>query len=278
MRTSSSRQAHPAGADRSDQPLLAPDQVLAVSAARPRDARRLPRARRRGGDRRRARRSRSTPTTRPTWCVIQVYITNAYRAYRLADHYRARGVFVALGGLHVTSLPGRSGARTPTRSSSVRASRRFRSFSRTSAPARRSALYRSTAGRTLERAAADPPRSDRPPPLSRAQLHRRHARLPAALRLLLQGRVLRGRAIVLHAARRRRARRDRAAARPASLFPRRSSARRPRASRAALFDGHARHEPAVSGRGDGRFDPARRSHRAGRGGRPAQPLRRLRDA
>jgi len=37
--------------------------------------------------------------------VIQVYITNAYRAYALADHYRARGVFVALGGLHVTSLP-----------------------------------------------------------------------------------------------------------------------------------------------------------------------------
>jgi radical SAM superfamily enzyme YgiQ (UPF0313 family) len=37
--------------------------------------------------------------------VIQVYITSARRAYRLADHYRARGAFVALGGLHVTSLP-----------------------------------------------------------------------------------------------------------------------------------------------------------------------------
>ena len=36
--------------------------------------------------------------------VIQVYITNAYRAYALADHYRARGCYVALGGLHVTSL------------------------------------------------------------------------------------------------------------------------------------------------------------------------------
>jgi radical SAM superfamily enzyme YgiQ (UPF0313 family) len=34
-----------------------------------------------------------------------VYITNAYRAYRIADHYRARGSHVALGGLHVTSLP-----------------------------------------------------------------------------------------------------------------------------------------------------------------------------
>src|SRR6266705_1681517 len=41
----------------------------------------------------------------PDLVVIQVYITNAYRAYRLADHYRAKGAFVALGGLHVTSLP-----------------------------------------------------------------------------------------------------------------------------------------------------------------------------
>src|SRR5690606_28963602 len=31
--------------------------------------------------------------------------TSAYRAYQLADHYRARGAYVALGGLHVTSLP-----------------------------------------------------------------------------------------------------------------------------------------------------------------------------
>ena len=37
--------------------------------------------------------------------VIQVYITNAYRAYRIADHYRRKGAHVALGGLHVTSLP-----------------------------------------------------------------------------------------------------------------------------------------------------------------------------
>src|SRR6187200_3649030 len=41
----------------------------------------------------------------PDLVIIQVYITNAYRAYRIADRYRARGVFVALGGLHVTSLP-----------------------------------------------------------------------------------------------------------------------------------------------------------------------------
>jgi len=41
----------------------------------------------------------------PDLVAIQVYITSAYRAYRLADHYRQRGVHVALGGLHVTSLP-----------------------------------------------------------------------------------------------------------------------------------------------------------------------------
>lgn len=41
----------------------------------------------------------------PELVVIQVYITNARRAYELADHYRARGAHVCLGGLHVTSLP-----------------------------------------------------------------------------------------------------------------------------------------------------------------------------
>jgi len=41
----------------------------------------------------------------PDLVAIQVYITSAYRAYRIADHYRRKGVHVALGGLHVTSLP-----------------------------------------------------------------------------------------------------------------------------------------------------------------------------
>jgi radical SAM superfamily enzyme YgiQ (UPF0313 family) len=41
----------------------------------------------------------------PDLVVIQVYITNAYRAYRIADHYRRKGAYVALGGLHVSSLP-----------------------------------------------------------------------------------------------------------------------------------------------------------------------------
>lgn len=46
----------------------------------------------------------------PDLVVIQVYITSAYRAYELADHYRSQGVFVALGGLHVTSMPDEAAA------------------------------------------------------------------------------------------------------------------------------------------------------------------------
>jgi len=41
----------------------------------------------------------------PDLVVIQVYITSAYRAYAIADHYRAKGSYICLGGLHVTSLP-----------------------------------------------------------------------------------------------------------------------------------------------------------------------------
>jgi radical SAM superfamily enzyme YgiQ (UPF0313 family) len=41
----------------------------------------------------------------PDIVVIQVYITNAFRAYEIADHYKAKGAYICLGGLHVTSLP-----------------------------------------------------------------------------------------------------------------------------------------------------------------------------
>lgn len=41
----------------------------------------------------------------PDLVVIQVYITNAYRSYQIADHYRRIGAYVILGGLHVSSLP-----------------------------------------------------------------------------------------------------------------------------------------------------------------------------
>jgi radical SAM superfamily enzyme YgiQ (UPF0313 family) len=50
----------------------------------------------------------------PDLVAIEVYITSARRAYRIADHYRSRGVFVALGGLHVTSLPDEAAAHADT--------------------------------------------------------------------------------------------------------------------------------------------------------------------
>jgi len=50
----------------------------------------------------------------PDLVVIQVYITSAYRAYELADHYRARGAYVVLGGLHVTSLPDEAASHADT--------------------------------------------------------------------------------------------------------------------------------------------------------------------
>src|SRR5438094_7472189 len=50
----------------------------------------------------------------PDLVVIQVYITSAYRAYRIADHYRRKGAHVALGGLHVTSLPEEAAAHADT--------------------------------------------------------------------------------------------------------------------------------------------------------------------
>lgn len=41
----------------------------------------------------------------PDLVIIQVYITNAYRSYKIANHYRQKGTYVLLGGLHVTTLP-----------------------------------------------------------------------------------------------------------------------------------------------------------------------------
>ena len=41
----------------------------------------------------------------PDIVLIEVYITNAYRAYKIADHYLKLNKKVILGGLHATSLP-----------------------------------------------------------------------------------------------------------------------------------------------------------------------------
>src|SRR4030095_16825969 len=57
---------------------------------------------------------RVTSDDTPDLVAIQVYITNARRSYALADAYRAKGVFVVLGGLHVTSLPAEAAAHADT--------------------------------------------------------------------------------------------------------------------------------------------------------------------
>ena len=85
----------------------------------------------------------------PDLVVIQVYITNAYRAYALADHYRAKGCFVALGGLHVTSLPDEAAAHADAIfiGPGEQTFPQFLADFRAGAAAKR---YTSTSGRTIE--------------------------------------------------------------------------------------------------------------------------------
>lgn len=81
--------------------------------------------------------------------VIQVYITNAYRSYALADRWRALGAFVALGGLHVTALPGEAAAHADA----IFTGPGEQTFPRFLADFRHGnaqPLYRSDTGRTLE--------------------------------------------------------------------------------------------------------------------------------
>jgi radical SAM superfamily enzyme YgiQ (UPF0313 family) len=86
----------------------------------------------------------------PDLVVIQVYITNAHRAYRIADHYRAQGAFVCLGGLHVTSLPDEASPHADAifLGPGEQTFPRFLVDFRAGSPAR---TYASTSGRTLER-------------------------------------------------------------------------------------------------------------------------------
>ncbi len=86
---------------------------------------------------------------RPDLVVIQVYITNASRAYRLADHYRAKGSFVALGGLHVTALPDEALAHADAVFLGP-GEQTFPQFLGELRAGRLSKIYRSTAGRTLD--------------------------------------------------------------------------------------------------------------------------------
>ncbi len=86
---------------------------------------------------------------RPDLVVIQVYITNAYRAYRIADHYRARGSHVALGGLHVTALPGEAAAHADTVFTGP-GEQSFPAFLEDFRAGRPRPLYVSSAGRSIE--------------------------------------------------------------------------------------------------------------------------------
>src|SRR5436305_2052349 len=91
----------------------------------------------------------------PDLVIIQVYITNAYRAYRLADRYRARGVFVALGGLHVTSLPAEAAPHADAIFLGP-GEQTFPQFLADFRAGRSARVYQSTSGRTLDRVPPSP--------------------------------------------------------------------------------------------------------------------------
>ena len=102
--------------------------------------------------------------------AIQVYITNAKRAYALADRYRAIGVFVILGGLHVTALPDEAAAHADAifLGPGEQTFPQFLDDFRAGRPLRR---YASTSGRTLERL----------PPIRRDLIRRRSYLVPNSI-------------------------------------------------------------------------------------------------
>ncbi len=106
----------------------------------------------------------------PDVAAIQVYITNARRAYALADAYRARGVFVVLGGLHVTSLPDEAAAHADAivLGPGEQTFPQFLADFRAGRPLRR---YVSAAGRTLARV----------PPIRRDLIRRRSYLVPNSI-------------------------------------------------------------------------------------------------
>jgi radical SAM superfamily enzyme YgiQ (UPF0313 family) len=106
----------------------------------------------------------------PDLVVVQVYITNAHRAYRIADHYRSKGAFVCLGGLHVTSLPDEAATHADAifLGPGEQIFPRFLHDLRAGKPER---VYTSLAGRTL----------DRIPPIRRDLIHRRYYLVPNSI-------------------------------------------------------------------------------------------------
>jgi radical SAM superfamily enzyme YgiQ (UPF0313 family) len=111
-----------------------------------------------------------TVADHPDLVAIQVYITNARRAYAIADDYRRRGVFVALGGLHVTSLPDEAAAHADTIFLGP-AEQTFPAFLADFRAGRPLSRYVSASGRTL----------DRVPPIRRDLIHRRSYLVPNSI-------------------------------------------------------------------------------------------------
>ena len=102
--------------------------------------------------------------------AIQVYITNAKRAYALADRYRAIGVFVILGGLHVTALPDEAAAHADAIFLGP-GEQTFPQFLDDFRAGRPLGRYASTSGRTLERL----------PPIRRDLIRRRSYLVPNSI-------------------------------------------------------------------------------------------------
>ncbi|HWG37799.1 MAG TPA: radical SAM protein [Terriglobales bacterium] len=102
--------------------------------------------------------------------VIQVYITNAYRAYALADAWRRAGAFVVLGGLHVTALPEEASPHADAIFLGP-GEQTFPQFLADFRARRPLPLYRSAAGRTLERV----------PPIRRDLIRRSHYLVPNSI-------------------------------------------------------------------------------------------------
>jgi radical SAM superfamily enzyme YgiQ (UPF0313 family) len=106
----------------------------------------------------------------PDLVIVQVYITNAYRAYKIADHYRKQGAYVCLGGLHVTSLPEEAAPHADSLflGPGEQTFPKFLQDFRAGTPEQ---VYTSTAGRTLERV----------PPIRRDLIHRSYYLVPNSI-------------------------------------------------------------------------------------------------
>ena len=106
----------------------------------------------------------------PDLVVIQVYITNAYRAYAIADRYRTRGAFVCLGGLHVTSLPEEAAVHADAIFLGP-GEQTFPQFLKDFRAGTQQRIYTSAAGRTL----------DRVPPIRRDLIRRNYYLVPNSI-------------------------------------------------------------------------------------------------